>query len=194
LPLEWELFGTTLSTVAELAFGKRSRSALRRLRLALFDREHESSENHCPQNPGCKPRCITIVTFDYVACHWNTSLCSDLLAFWTWFPHSGYTLNKWVGEKRKPLADPVGTVCEWHQTSCGEFIENGAAPKSKTDSHSAWLARRTRDRRRRPAVLPAWTVPTQRLSRVAPRSCERVHKAPPLRKDGGCGAGIRAAE
>src|ERR1700719_4831119 len=71
--------------------------SLRRLRLALFDREHEGSENHCPQNPGCKPRCVTIVTFDYVACHWNTSLCGDLLAFWTWFPHSGYTLNKWVG-------------------------------------------------------------------------------------------------
>ena len=37
-------------------------------------------------------------------------MCGDLLAFWTWFAHSGYTLNKWVGAKRRPLADPVALI------------------------------------------------------------------------------------
>ena len=45
--------------------------SLRRLRLALFDREHEGSENQGPQNSGCKPRSIAIETSDYVACQWT---------------------------------------------------------------------------------------------------------------------------
>ena len=75
--------------------------------LVLFDYEHESRENHGPKNAGCKPSSITIETSDYVACHWNTFLCSDLLAFWTWFPHSGNTLRKRVGAHIKLLVTPI---------------------------------------------------------------------------------------
>ena len=109
LPLEWNSlqparYCNGIGIRQNVAF------SLPRLRLVLLDYEHESRENHGPKNAGCKPSSITIETSDYVACHWNPSLRSDLLAFWTWFLHSGYTLNKWVGANtRKHFAHSVGS-------------------------------------------------------------------------------------
>ena len=99
LPLELEPFATTLVTVAKLAFGKRSRSACVAFDWRSFDREHEGSENHGPQNSGCKPSSIAIETSDYVARHWNTPLCLsfDLFSILTWLPPSGYTLKNGSG-------------------------------------------------------------------------------------------------
>ena len=107
LPLELEPFATTLVYRSGIGIRQKVAFSLRRLRLALFDREHEGSENQGPQNSGCKPRSIAIETSDYVACHWNTSLCLGLLARGTWFLHSGNTLRKWVGAHIKLLVTPI---------------------------------------------------------------------------------------
>jgi hypothetical protein len=87
----------------KVAFG------FRRLPLTLLDRDHDSRENHGPQNSRCKPNSIAIESADHATCCWSTSLCShfDLLTDGRWLQQAGNTPKRWVGVIRSLLVNPV---------------------------------------------------------------------------------------
>ena len=105
----WSWNGLRLSfpTLAELTFGKSSRSACLAFVCHSSIAITRAAKNKALKNSCRKPNSVAIETSEYLSCHWKNSLClsSDLFRrFWTWFPHSGYTLGTVI---RKTIGDSI---------------------------------------------------------------------------------------
>ena len=135
----------------KVAFG------LRRLQLALSDRDHESRENHGTQNSRCKPPRITIESADHATCCWSTSLCShfDLLTDGRWLQQAGNTPKRWVGVIRNLLVTRfarVGNTSRWVEPTwlnsesnglcCGTAFDGVARHAKEDPSQGASFPRR----------------------------------------------------
>jgi hypothetical protein len=68
---ELELLASTLRALEGLA-EQEVLFSLRRLRLALLEREYQSRESHGAQNSRCEPNSIAIESADRVPFHWRS--------------------------------------------------------------------------------------------------------------------------
>ena len=106
LPLELELFATTLATVAKLAFGKRSLSACVAFDWCSSTASMRAARTTAPRTPVASQAVsrLKLLITSPVNGHF---LVLGSFSTWAWFLHSGNTLRKWVGAHIKLLVTPI---------------------------------------------------------------------------------------